>query len=200
MHNPFEEHRMSQENTELQRRTVLQIAAGLTAVGTTALNAAGVAPAMAKPPAPTGKPGDFDFLSGQWKIKNRQLKGGTWDTYDSEATVFGILAGVASVEELRIPARNFSGMGLRLLDLEKKLWADFWVNAKSGVLTPPPGWGSFVDGVGLWDSEDADNDKPLIVRGAWDQITPNSCRWYQATSRDGGKSWQENWVMHWTRA
>jgi hypothetical protein len=43
--------------------------------------------------------------------------------------VHGILAGVGSVEELRIPARNFSGMGLRLLDLEKKVWADHWVNA-----------------------------------------------------------------------
>jgi hypothetical protein len=107
---------------------------------------AGPASAAAIPPKATGKPGDFDFLSGNWKIKNRQRKGGKWEEFDSEATVHGILAGVASVEELRIPARNFSGMGLRLLDVERKLWADFWVNAKSGVLTPPPSWGSFVDG------------------------------------------------------
>jgi hypothetical protein len=188
---------MNPDPTDTQRRSLMQLAAGLVA------GSAAVSPpvhAAAKPPAPTGKPGDFDFLSGQWKIKNRQLKAGQWDSFDSEATVFGILAGVASIEELRIPARNFSGMGLRLLDVQRKLWADHWVNAKSGVLTPPPSWGSFENGVGLWDADDMDGEQAIIVRGAWDMITPTSCRWYQASSRDGGKSWQESWVMHWTRA
>jgi hypothetical protein len=113
--------------------------------------------------------------------------------------VHGLLGGVASVEELRIPARNFSGMGLRLLDVERKLWADHWVNSRSGVLVPPPVWGSFEGGVGLWDSDDKDGEVPIIVRGAWDQITPRSRRWYQATSRDGGTTWQDNWVMQWSR-
>ena len=97
-------------------------------------------------------------------------------------------------------SRQVSGLGLRLLDTERRLWADYWVNGKGGVLTPPPSWGSFVDGVGLWDSDEQDGDQPIVVRGAWDQITPRSCRWYQAVSRDGGRQWQENWVMHWTRA
>lgn len=188
---------MSHDPTDAQRRSVLQITAGLAVAATAA--APNAALAAASPPAPTGQPGDFAFLSGEWRIKNRQLKNGNWDSFDSEATVHGILAGVGSVEELRIPARNFSGMGLRLLDVERKLWADHWVNAKSGVLVPPPSWGSFVDGVGIWDSDDNDNGKPVIYRGVWDQITPTSCRWYQASSRDGGRSWQESWVMNWTR-
>lgn len=181
--------------TEVQRRTVLQLAAGLATAGYATPNSA-----AATAPTPTGKPGDFDFLSGHWKIKNRRLKDGAWDEFDSEASVHGILGGVISVEELRIPARNFSGMGLRMLDVERKLWADYWVNGKSGVLTPPPAWGSFVDGRGTWDSDETDADKPIIVRGVWDQITPTSCRWFQAVSRDDGKTWQENWVMQWTRA
>jgi hypothetical protein len=88
---------------------------------------------------------------------------------------------------------------LRLLDLEQKLWADYWVNSKSGVLTPPPAWGSFSNGVGIWDSEDGEGAQRLIVRGAWEQITPRSCRWLQASSKDGGKTWSENWVMQWHR-
>jgi hypothetical protein len=187
---------MNNDPTDIERRAVLQISAGLAAAGGAGL---GSARAAAREPKATGKPGDFDFLSGQWRIANRQLKGGTWDTFEGEATVIGILGGVASVEELRIPARQFSGMGLRLLDRERRLWADFWVNATSGVLTPPPSWGSFVDGVGIWDSDDDDAGKPVIYRGVWDQITPRSCRWFQASSRDDGKTWQENWVMHWTR-
>ena len=188
---------MSNDPTDIHRRTVSQMSAGLAAAGPMALNTAFAA---ATPPAPTGKPGDFDFLSGNWKIKNRQLRKGAWDRVDGEATVFGILGGIASVEELRIPARNFSGMGLRLPGVERKLWADFWVNRNSGVLEPPPSWGSFVGGVGLWDADDKDGEQPIIVRGAWDQITPTSCRWYQAVSRDDGKSWQESWTLHWTRA
>lgn len=147
----------------------------------------------------TGLPGDFNFLNGEWTIHNRQLKDGTWHEFQGEATVTSILDGLVSMEELRIPAQNFSGMGLRILDLGKKQWADYWVNSKSGEQTPPT-WGVFVDGVGIWDSPAQDGDTALIVRGVWDQITANSCRWYQTVSRDGGSTWQENWIMHWSRA
>lgn len=188
---------MANDSNDFLRRTVLQMTAGLAAASQLG---AGAAQAAARAPAATGKPGDFDFLTGNWRIKNRRLKNNAWDEFDGEATVHGILAGVASIEELRIPARDFSGMGLRLLDRERKLWADFFVNAKSGVVSPPPAWGSFVNGVGLWDSDDVHEGKPIIVRGSWDQITPKSCRWYQAVSRDDGRTWEENWVMRWTRA
>lgn len=188
---------VSTEATDLHRRSLLQLSAGLVAAAQTGLNAAHAA---TRAPAPTGKAGDFDFLSGEWTIRHRRLKDGRWDAFEGEATVHGLLGGIASVEELRIPARDFSGLGLRLLDTERRLWADYWVNGKGGVLTPPPAWGSFVDGVGLWDSDDKDGDQPIVVRGAWDRITPGSCRWYQAVSRDEGRQWQENWVMEWTRA
>ncbi len=180
--------------TDLKRRSLLQLAAGLaaSAKATTALSS----PAT---PAATGRPGDFHFLSGHWKIKHRRLKGKEWDIFEGEASVIEILGGVASVEELRIPARNFSGMGLRLLDTERKLWADYWVNGKNGVLSPPPSWGSFVNGVGTWESEDKDGELAILVRGVWDQITSSSCRWHQTISYDQGQNWQENWIMQWQR-
>lgn len=179
-----------------QRRVLLQAAVGVT--GGMAL---GIPVARAGVAAPTanGQAGDFAFLTGEWTIHNRKLNGTQWEEFPGEATVMGLLGGVASVEELRIPARNFSGMGLRLLDQERKLWADYWVNAKSGVLTPPPSWGSFVDGVGTWDSEEKVDDKSMVYRGVWDRITPKSCRWYQASSADGGQTWQTSWTMDWTR-
>ena len=184
--------------SNLERRTLLQLAAGL-AVGS-ALGLAGGARAAAVPPAATGKSGDFDFLTGEWTIKHRQWKNKKWDLFTGEATVVGILGGIASIEELRIPERNFSGMGLRLLDVNRKLWADFWVNSQSGVLGSEPAWGSFTNGVGTWDGDDVDGSgKPLIIRGCWDKITPTSCRWYQASSKDDGKSWEESWVMDWQR-
>ncbi|MFO0859210.1 MAG: hypothetical protein U0570_01550 [Phycisphaerales bacterium] len=155
----------------------------------------------------TGTPGEFSFLDGNWKIKHRRLKTPgpaaatkEWDEFEGEATCWSILGGVGSLEELRIPSRNFAGMGLRLLDVEKKIWNDFWVNGKSGVLTTPGQTGGFENGVGTFGADDMDGDKPIKVKGVWDRITPNSCRWWQAVSWDDGKTWEENWFMDWTRA
>lgn len=146
------------------------------------------------------KPGDFDFLAGEWRISHRRLrKPGDWDAFDGEATCWTILGGVGSVEELRIPARSFSGMGLRLLDLETRVWSDYWVNAASGVLGAAGLTGSFENGEGLFYADDDEGGKPLKGAGIWDQVTPTSCRWRQALSRDGGRTWEQTWIMHWRR-
>lgn len=186
---------MTNDPSDAQRRMLLQVAAGIAATSALGMSGANAAPAK---PGAHGKAGDFDFLSGEWKIAHRRLKDGKWDQFDGEATVVGILGGVASVEELRIPSRNFNGMGLRLLDVERKVWADYWVNQQSGTITTPS-WGNFTNGVGPFDADETEGGKPVIVRGEWDQITPVSCRWRQSVSRDGGKAWEENWIMHWRR-
>lgn len=196
---------MTDTLTDPQRRALLKATAGLAAAAPLLATAANAATAAAAPLAapPPGKAGEFDFLSGNWKISHRRLlKAGTqdWDEFEGEATCWSILGGVGSIEELRIPARNFAGMGLRLLDVEKKVWNDFWVNAKSGVLTTPGMPGGFQNGVGTFTAEDKDGDTPILVRGVWDRITPKSCRWHQAVSRDAGKTWDANWFMDWTRA
>lgn len=155
------------------------------------------------PPLPAtttpGQPGDFDFLTGEWRIHNRSIVNGEWLDYPGEATVYAILAGVGSVEELRIPARNFSGMGLRLLDVERRVWADHWVNARSGVVTVPGQLGSFENGAGIFITDDVADGVPVKYAGVWDNITPRSCRWRQASSRDGGQTWDQNWIMEWSR-
>lgn len=180
------------------RREALQSLAGIAL----AAGAAASSPSHAAPAKPPGKPGDFDFLTGEWRIAHRQRPGGKgdWITFKGEATCWSLLGGVGHVEELRIPERNFSGMGLRLLDVDKRLWHDFWVNAKSGVLVPPGMTGHFEGGIATFTAEEKENGKPLLIRGVWDRITPGSCRWHQAVSRDGGRSWEENWWMDWTRA
>jgi len=192
---------MSEDPMEIHRRTLLQLAASGLA-GSLALSASTLAAAAVRQ-VPAGKPGDFDFLAGRWAIAHRRLKaagGKDWDEFTGEATCWTILGGVGSVEELRIPARNFSGMGLRLLDLDQKIWSDFWVNGKSGVLTTPGTTGGFANGIGTFEADDKDGDVSIKVRGVWDRITPTSCRWHQAVSRDGGATWEPNWFMDWRRS
>lgn len=177
-----------------QRRAMIGAAGVLLAAG-----AVGAANAETAAPPP-GAPGDFDFLAGEWRIAHRRLKApGEWDAFAGEATCWTILAGVGSVEELRIPARNFSGMGLRLLDVNARVWSDYWVNGKSGVLGAGGQTGGFANGVGTFGADDMDGDKPIKVRGVWDRITPTSCRWRQGVSYDAGRTWQDNWFMDWTR-
>lgn len=181
---------------EANRRHFLAIA---TATGIAAMSQPAAAKPSQIPAAPEGKPGDFDFLSGEWRIHNRFLEKDKWIEFPAEASVFGILKGICSVEELRIPARNFSGTGIRLLDVEKRVWSDHWVNAKSGVMTVPGQTGGFKDGAGAFYSEDLEAAKPMLYRGVWDEITRTSCRWRQGWSDDAGKTWHDTWIMGWTR-
>ncbi|MGE0595665.1 MAG: hypothetical protein AB7P07_04840 [Hyphomonadaceae bacterium] len=195
---------------EEDRRTMLAAAgAALLAAGAAGEARAQDEAAPYVPPArpanvPEGRPGDFDFLSGEWRIHHRWRSGPEsteWLEFEGEATVVGILGGICSVEELRIPVRNFYGMGLRVLDQQNKVWHDHWVNKNSGVVTAPGQLGGFANGSGAWSSDWTDeNGVSWIAEGIWDQIAPNSTRWRQRASNDGGATWEETWIMHWTRA
>lgn len=194
---------MTASSRLLQRRTLLKAAAAGLAVAPFVLPAGAAGNAVGGAARPRGKPGEFDFLTGEWRIQHRRLQtpgGNDWDEFPGEATVWAILGGVGSVEELRIPARDFSGLGLRLLDVGKGIWSDFWVNGKSGVLTAPGQTGYFENGAGIFRADEMEDGKLIKVRGTWDRITPKSCRWHQTVSRDGGKHWEDNWFMDWTRA
>lgn len=189
-----------------QRRTIL--VASAVAIGSQALwpglAHGGEAEDLAVPMRPAtpspGEPGQFDFLNGEWRIQHRRLRDGSaqWDEFEGEATCWSILGGVISIEELRIPSRNFSGMGLRALDIQKRQWADHWVNARSGVVGGGLA-GSFEDGKGLFFSEEQDGDQVILAASLWDQIEAGRCRWRQAVSRDGGQTWEHNWIMHWRK-
>ena len=188
------------------RRTVL--GAGVMTVAATLLPATATAIARPAsfdpvPPLPTrptpGKPGDFAFLTGEWRIHNNSIVNGAWLEYEGEATVHAILGGIGSVEELLIPARDFSGLGLRMLDVGRRQWSDHWVNAKSGVVTSPGQTGSFENGAGLFASTYEEQGRTMHSMGIWDRIGDGVCRWRQVYSADGGRTWEHDWVMHWRR-
>jgi hypothetical protein len=194
---------MIQAKAGLKRRAVLQGTGSLifAALGANIMEDA-VKAAEAKPGKITGKGiGDFDFLTGEWTIKNRRLKDGSkdvWEEFPGAATVYQLMGGIASIEELRIPANNYRGMGVRVWHSKERLWADHWTGAYNGIVNPPQ-LGQFIGGEGIFISDDEMDGKPIKARGVWDRITPTSCRWHQSTSADGGKTWDYNWYMDWTR-
>lgn len=150
----------------------------------------------------TGKGrGDFDFLAGTWSIRHRKLKGDAkdeWTEFVSSATVHRVLGGLGSIEELRNPDGSYLGMGVRVWLPEQRAWADHWTGAANGVVNPPQ-LGRFVDGAGVFTSDETVEGVAWTYRGVWDRITPASCRWHQSSSSDGGKTWAWNWWMEWER-
>jgi hypothetical protein len=145
--------------------------------------------------------GDFDFLDGNWSIRHRKLRsdqGQEWIEFSSSATVHNMLGGLGSIEELRNSDGSFLGMGVRVWLAETKVWADHWTSAANGVVNPPQ-MGKFIDGEGIFVSEETVDGVHWIYRGVWDRITARSCRWHQSSSKDKGRTWAWSWWMEWTR-
>lgn len=185
---------MADSSLDTRRRDVLLAAAALLTIRPPVVLRAGAAP-------PPGAAGDFNFLAGEWRIRHRRQKPDkTWDEFQGEASCWTILGGAGSLEELRIPARDFSGLGIRLLEPKSLVWQDYWVNGKERGIGEPGLTGGFADGVGTFTATDTDGGTPVIYRGVWDEITPRSHRWRQGSSRDGGTTWEDTWFMSWTRA
>lgn len=150
----------------------------------------------------TGKGvGDFDFLSGNWHIQHKRRTDITkddWQRFESTATVHRVLNGMGSIEELRNADGSDMGMAVRtwLPKLEK--WTDHWTSAVNGVIGAPQ-MGEFIDGEGVFITEEEVDGINWQYRGVWDRITSESCRWHRSVSNDDGENWKWNWWMEWTR-
>jgi hypothetical protein len=59
--------------------------------------------------------------------------------------------------------------------------------------------GEFRGGRGEFYGQDTFNERSILVRNGFSEITPTSSRFEQAFSVDGGKTWEANWIMTFTR-
>jgi hypothetical protein len=69
---------------------------------------------------------------------------------------------------------------------------------RDGELAPPT-IGEFKNGRGEFYSQDTLGGRAILVRFVISDITANSCRFEQAFSDDGGKTWEVNWIAVDTR-
>jgi hypothetical protein len=60
--------------------------------------------------------------------------------------------------------------------------------------------GGFRDSRGEFYNQELHAGRAVYCRFIWSSITPSSCRWEQALSEDGGRTWETNWIMEFTRA
>ncbi len=148
---------------------------------------------------------DFDFEIGTWKTHLWRLAdpltGSTkWVEYEGTSVVRKIWNGRANLVELEVdgPAGHIEGLNLRLYNPKSRQWNLNFASSRSGTLSPPT-IGGFKNGRGEFFSQETLNERAILVRFVISDVSADSCRFEQAFSDDGGKTWELNWIAIDTR-
>jgi hypothetical protein len=148
---------------------------------------------------------DFDFEIGTWKTHLRRLQhpltgSNTWVEYEGTSVVRKLWNGRANLVELEVdgPAGHIEGLNLRLYSPQARQWSLNFASSRGGTLTQPT-IGEFKNGRGEFFDQEKLGDRTILVRFVISPITANSCRFEQAFSDDGGKTWELNWIATDTR-
>ena len=148
---------------------------------------------------------DFDFEIGTWKTHVKRLLhpltgSNTWVEYEGTTVVRKVWNGKANLVELVVdgPAGHFEGLNLRLYDPQSHQWSLNFANSRGGGISTPT-IGDFKNGRGEFFDQETLNGRTILVRFVVSDITPNFCRFEQAFSDDGGKTWEVNWIATDTR-
>lgn len=148
---------------------------------------------------------DFDFEIGTWKTRLSRLLhpltgSTTWVEYEGTTVVRKVWNGRANLVELVAdgPAGHFEGLSLRLYNPQSRQWSLNFANSNGGTMALPT-IGEFTNGRGEFFAQETLDGRAIFVRFVISQITPSSCRFEQAFSDDGGKTWEVNWIATDTR-
>ena len=148
---------------------------------------------------------DFDFAIGTWKTTltrlAKPLSGSTtWVKLEGTSVIRRVWDGRANLVELKVsgPTGTIEGLSLRLYNPQTRKWSLNFASSRDGTLVTPT-IGEFANGRGEFFSDEQFDGKPIRVRNVFSDITPDSYRFEQAFSTDGGKTWEVNWVVIDTR-
>jgi hypothetical protein len=148
---------------------------------------------------------DFDWEIGLWKTRlKRRLRPLTgsdeWGEYEGRSLVRKVWNGRANLLELDVqgPAGHVEGLSLRLYNPESRQWSLNFSSRAAGTLSVPT-IGEFKDGRGEFHAQETLNGRAIWVRFVISDITPDSARFEQAFSDDGGRTWEVNWIAIDTR-
>jgi hypothetical protein len=148
---------------------------------------------------------DFDFEVGTWKTHLSRLLhpltgSTTWVEYEGTSVIRSIWNGRANLVELEVdgPAGHIEGLSLRLYNPQSRQWGLHFANGNNGTLGQPA-IGEFQNGRGDFYDQETLNGRAILVRFVISDVSPNSCRFEQAFSDNGGQTWEVNWIATDTR-
>lgn len=150
---------------------------------------------------------DFDFFFGRWQVRHRRLAqrlaGCTdWQDFGGTSQVWPLLGGHGNVDDnlIELPGASYRAATLRSWDPVRGLWSIWWLDGRQPGALDVPMVGAFEAGVGRFFADDTFEGRPIRVRFLWLHSDTPSPRWEQAFSVDGGRSWETNWEMDFSRA
>jgi hypothetical protein len=124
----------------------------------------------------------------------------TWVEYEGTTVVRKVWDGKANLVELDVSglAGRIEGLSLRLYNPQARQWSLNFSSSAGGTLSPPV-VGQFTNGRGEFFGHESFDGRMIFVRFVISDITPDSCRFEQAFSDDGGRTWEVNWIAVDTR-
>ena len=148
---------------------------------------------------------DFDFEIGSWKTHLWRLQrplshSRDWVEYRGDD------GSAQSLERTRQPggtrrygpAGHIEALSLRLYNPQSGQWSLNFASSRGGTMATPT-IGEFRNGRGEFYNQETINDRTVLVRFIISDVKPDSCRFEQAFSDDGGKTWEVNWIALDTR-
>ena len=149
---------------------------------------------------------DWDWFFGAWRVRHRRLKarlaGSTdWEDFEGETHCWSTLGGLGNVDDnmIRLPSGSYRAMTVRAFDEHAQHWSIWWLDARHASGIEPAVHGRFDGDVGTFLGQDIIDGVPIVVRFMWSRIRSETPIWEQAFSRDGGKTWETNWIMRFER-
>lgn len=147
---------------------------------------------------------DFDWDIGTWKTHQRRLLhpltgSTTWVEYNGTDVVRKVWEGANSgVVEADGPSGHLEIFTLRLYNPQAHQWSISFTNPSTGTMSIPS-VGEFKDGRGEFYDQETFNGRTILLRFSVSDITSTSCRFEQAFSDDGGRTWETNFIVTETR-
>jgi hypothetical protein len=160
---------------------------------------------LAITPSKTSSKDDFDYLVGNWTIKNRTLKkplagSDKWEEFDATQQFRQILLGIGNFDifHAELGGRPFEGLTVRLFDPLRRLWTIYWADSNAGKLDDGK-VGSFDGDEGDFFGREVVAGKDVVVKFHWDKRNPEAPVYSRAFSADEGRTWEWNWYSNFSR-
>jgi hypothetical protein len=150
----------------------------------------------------TSSKNDFDYLEGNWNIRNRTLKeqltgSHQWEEFDATQEFRLILLGLGNFDIFRteFDGKPFEGLTVRLFDPQTRLWTIYWADSNAVKLDGGK-VGSFDGDEGDFFGREVVAGKDVIVHFHWDKRNPKTPIYSRAFSADAGATWEWNWYSN----
>jgi hypothetical protein len=140
---------------------------------------------------------EFDFWVGEWKV--------SWPSAKEQGKHDAGVNRVIKKMEGCVIEENFDGgrtnplrgMSVSTYNPQTRKWRQTWVDNYGAYLDFT---GEFQDGqMILWRETTDPKGETIRQRMVWKNIRADSFDWSWESSKDGGRSWQVNWPIHYER-